>query len=243
MPTSAHMFPYSLSVFFPAYNDAGSLPELLRETFRVLEQHVTDFEVIVVNDGSSDNTAEVLERLQSQHGERLRAVVHQQNRGYGGALRSGFAAATKEYVFYTDGDAQYNVAELPMLLEAARDGAMWVNGYKRERSDPWHRVVLGAVYREFARTLFGLRLRDVDCDFRLIRRSAMDGLPLHSTSGTICVELVWGLERKGLRAVELGVTHRARQHGRSEFFRLASLWKTLRELGGLLRLRLMGAKS
>ncbi|MCW5966733.1 MAG: glycosyltransferase family 2 protein [Bryobacterales bacterium] len=237
------MFPYSLSVFFPAYNDAGSLPELVGETFRVLERHVAEFEVIVVNDGSRDNTGEVLEQLQMQHGERLRVVQHQKNRGYGGALRSGFGAATKEYVFYTDGDAQYDVGELPLLLEAARHGATWVNGYKRERSDPWHRVLLGAVYREFARALFGLRLRDVDCDFRLIQRSAMDGLTLRSNSGTICVELVWGLERKGLRALEMGVTHRARQHGRSEFFRLASLWKTLRELGRLLSLRLRGAAN
>ncbi len=233
-------FPYSLSVFFPAYNDAGSLPGLVDDTFQVLEQYVSQFEVIVVNDGSQDATADVLKMLRQKHGERLQVVEHAQNRGYGGALRSGFAAATLQYVFYTDGDAQYDVGELPLLLDAARNGAAWVNGYKRRRSDPWHRVVLGVLYREFARGLFRLHLRDVDCDFRLIRRDALEGLSLRSSSGTICAELVWGLERKGIRAVELGVTHRARQYGQSEFFRLTSLWRTLRELGRLLRLRLRG---
>jgi glycosyltransferase involved in cell wall biosynthesis len=230
--------PISVSVFFPAYNDAASLPGLLAETFTVLREHAGDFEVIVVNDGSQDNTASVLEAECSRYGPTLRIVEHTHNQGYGAALRSGFAAATNDFVFYTDGDAQYDITEMPLLLRHAQEGAVWVNGYKRQRSDPWHRIAIGAVYRETARFLFRLRLRDVDCDFRLIRRDALDGLVLRSSSGTICVELVWGLERKGLRAVELGVTHRARMHGKSQFFRLSSLWKTFKELGQLLRLRL-----
>jgi glycosyltransferase involved in cell wall biosynthesis len=240
---SADRFPYSLSVFYPAYNDAKSLPGLLADTFAVLAAHVDDYEVIVVNDGSQDETPVVLAVALAAYGERLRVVQHARNRGYGGALQSGFAAATKDYVFYTDGDAQYDVRELPLLLKEAREGATWVNGYKRQRSDPWHRIVLGAAYRETAKLLFGLKLRDIDCDFRLIRRSAMEGLTLRSASGTICAELVWGLERKGLRAIELPVTHRARQHGQSQFFRIASLWKTLKELGRLVRLRLQGFGS
>lgn len=236
-------FPYSLSIFFPAYNDAESIPGLVAEAFRVAEEHVTDFEVIVVNDGSRDRTAEVLESLQAHYGERLRIVHHTVNRGYGGALCSGFTAATRDYVFYTDGDGQYDVSELALLLDAAKDGAPWVNGYKRQRIDPWHRILIGAAYREFVRLLFGLRLRDVDCDFRLIRREAVDRLQLRSSSGTICVELAWGLERQGLRAIELGVTHRARLHGQSQFFRLAPLWKTFRELGRLFRLRLSGVQQ
>ena len=238
---AAPQFPYSLSIFFPAYNDAESLPMLVSEAFRVAAWHVVDFEVIVVNDGSQDNTAAVLADLRLQYGDRLRVVEHARNRGYGGALRSGFAAARNDYVFYTDGDAQYDVAELPLLLEAAGNGAAWVNGYKRQRSDPWSRILVGAVYRECARLLFRLRLRDVDCDFRLIRRADVERLSLRSASGTICVELAWGLERLGLRAVERAVTHRARMHGRSQFFRIAPLWKTLRELSRLVLLRLTGA--
>lgn len=234
-------FPYSLSIFFPAYNDAGSIGALVEEAFRVARQYTDDFEVIVVNDGSQDSTGEVLAECRKRHGERLRIVTHAANRGYGGALQSGFGAAHKDYVFYTDGDGQYDVGELGLLLEIARDGAAWVNGYKKQRSDPWHRVLLGATYREFVRWLFGLQLKDIDCDFRLIRREAVDRLRLRSTSGTICMELVWGLERSGVRAVELGVTHKPRLHGQSQFFRLAPLVKTLRELGRLVRLRFSGA--
>lgn len=230
-------FPYSLSVLFPAYNDAESMPTLLETTFAVLEERVADFEVIVVNDGSQDHTAAVLSKLQGRFGERLRVIHHPVNRGYGGALRTGFAAATRDYLFYTDGDGQYDVNELPILLAMAESGAGWVNGYKLSRSDPWHRILLGAAYREFVRMLFQLRLRDVDCDFRLMRRDAVQALTLCSSSGTICVELVWGLERRGLRALEVGVTHKPRLHGQSQFFRIAPLWKTVRELGRLMRLR------
>src|SRR6185295_16351055 len=122
----------SLSVFFPAYNDAPSLPTLLAKTFAVLEVHVADYEVIVVNDGSFDDTAVVLEKLREQYGPRLRVVTHKQNRGYGGALRSGLDAATKEFVFYTDGDGQYDVSELPRLLELVGPHTGLVNGYKLE---------------------------------------------------------------------------------------------------------------
>lgn len=241
MNTGATRFPYSLSIFFPAYNDAGSIGVLVDEAFRVARQYTDDFEVIVVNDGSRDATADVLAACRERHGPQMRIVTHMANRGYGGALQSGFGAARKDYVFYTDGDGQYDVAELGLLLETGRDGAAWVNGYKKQRSDPWHRVLLGAAYREFVRWLFGLQLKDIDCDFRLIRREAVERLRLRSTSGTICMELVWGLERSGLRAVELGVTHKPRLHGQSQFFRLAPLVKTLRELGRLVRLRFSGA--
>ncbi|MCL4782497.1 MAG: glycosyltransferase family 2 protein [Bryobacterales bacterium] len=238
---SPSRFPFSLSVFFPAYNDAETIATLVEAAFQVCSECVDEFEVIVVNDGSQDATADVLAACRRQWGERFRVVTHTVNRGYGGALQSGFAAATKEYVFYTDGDGQYEVAELALLLKAAEQGAVWVNGYKKRRSDPWSRIVLGAAYRECARLLFALRLKDIDCDFRLIRRDAAHAVALRSVSGTICVELVWGLERMGHRAIELGVTHKPRLHGQSQFFRLAPLWKTVRELTRLLRLRLSGA--
>jgi len=130
----------SLSVFFPAYNDAPSLPKLLEKTFKALRGRVADYEVIVVNDGSFDNTAAVLEEQRRIYGACLRIVTHQKNRGYGGALRSGFQAATKDWVFYTDGDSQYDVSELPRLLELAGNGTGLVNGYKLERHDPAHRI-------------------------------------------------------------------------------------------------------
>lgn len=220
----------ALSVFFPAYNDAPALPALVEKTFATLLSHVEDFEVIVVNDGSEDETGLVLLALQRRFGPRLRIVTHPENRGYGGALRSGFAAATKDYVFYTDGDGQYDVGELPNLLKLGRTGAGLVNGYKMERNDPWHRIWIGKTYNAFARLLFQIRIRDIDCDFRLIRRDLLQDIKLTSTSGTICVELVRKLELSGCRVEEVGVHHFPRLHGRSQFFRIKSLASTLIQL-------------
>ena len=228
-----YQFPFSLSVFFPAYNDAPSLPGLLATTFRVLENHVADFEVIVINDGSADNTGSVLSDLRRNYGPRLRVITHPENRGYGGALNSGFLAATKEYVFYTDGDGQYDVRDLPKLLALGGVDVGLVNGIKAKRHDPLHRIWIGKVYNSFARCIFGITLQDIDCDFRLIRRAALERIQLRSTSGTICVELVKKLELTGTRIIEIPVTHRPRLHGRSQFFRLNSLVSTFAQLLGL----------
>ncbi len=231
-----------MSVFFPAYNDGDSLPGLLEKTFRVLSRHVDDYEVIVVNDGSRDHTAEVLREQQALYGPRMRVLTHPVNRGYGGALRSGFEAAGKEFVFYTDGDGQYDPGELPKLLALMKPGVGLVNGYKIERNDPWHRVFIGKVYNRFARFVFRIRIRDIDCDFRLIRRSLLEEIRLTSTSGTICVELVRKLELSPTEVAEVGVHHYPRLHGSSQFFRFRSLLKTLYQLTRLyLRLVLVPA--
>ncbi len=219
----------SISVFFPAYNDAPSLPGLIERTFAVLREHASDFEVVVVNDGSFDNTGAVLAELAERFAPHMRIITHEQNRGYGGALRSGFAAATKDLVFYTDGDGQYDVGELPKLLAKMRSDVGLVNGYKLERNDPWHRICIGNVYNALARFLFRIQLRDIDCDFRLIRRSLLDEIRLTSTSGTICVELVRKLELI-CTVVETGVHHYPRLHGRSQFFRVRSLAVTFSQL-------------
>ena len=220
----------SLSVFFPAYNDAPSLPLLIARTFETLKEYVADYEVIVVNDGSFDNTGIVLAELAQQYAPRMRVITHSENRGYGGALRTGFAAATKDLVFYTDGDGQYDVRELPKLLALMGPKTGLVNGYKLERNDPLHRIWIGNVYNAFARFLFRIHIRDVDCDFRLMRRRVLQDLQLTSTSGTICVELVRKLELSGFNVEEVGVHHYPRLHGRSQFFRVRSLLNTLRQL-------------
>jgi len=220
----------SLSVFFPAYNDAPSLPGLIGKTFATLCEHVEDYEVIVINDGSADNTGEVLEALREQYAPHMRVVTHEVNRGYGGALRSGFLAAKKEFVFYTDGDGQYDVSELPLLLEQVTPTTGLVNGYKLERHDPAHRIWIGNVYNFCARLLFRIHIRDIDCDYRLIRRGLLEKIQLTSTSGTICVELVRKLEISGCGVVEVGVHHYPRLHGKSQFFRLPALASTFLEL-------------
>ncbi len=202
----------------------------MEKAFAVLREHAPDHELIVVNDGSFDATAQVLEELRRKFSPRMRVVTHEENRGYGGALRSGFAAATKELVFYTDGDGQYDAGELPKLLALMRPGVGLVNGYKLERNDPWHRIMIGKLYNRFARFIFRIRIRDIDCDFRLIRRELLDQIQLTSTSGTICVELVRKIELTGTGVAETGVHHYPRLHGRSQFFRVRSLLITFYQL-------------
>ncbi len=220
----------SLTVFFPAYNDEASLPGLIDKAYSVLRQQSGDFELIVVNDGSSDGTAAVLANLCQTYAPYLSVVTHSENRGYGGALRSGFAAATKEFVFYTDGDGQYDVGELPRLIELMESDVGLVNGHKLKRRDPWHRIAVGFLYNRVARTLFRVRLRDLDCDFRLMRRQMLDSFHLTSNSGAICVELVRMVEQTPWRVVETGVHHYPRLHGRSQFFRIRSLVGTFDQL-------------
>jgi glycosyltransferase involved in cell wall biosynthesis len=160
-------------------------------------------------------------------------VEHPQNRGYGAALRSGFEAAIYDLVFYTDGDNQYDVDELPLLLERLEPEVGLVNGYKLRRQDPWHRIWIGAIYNRLARLVFGIRLRDIDCDFRLIRRGLLQQLHLESNTGTICIELVRKAELTQWEVAEVGVHHFPRQYGRSQFFRMRSLLRTLRQLVAL----------
>ena len=226
----------SISVFFPAFNDEATIGPLVEAALDVLPTLTDDYEVIVVDDGSTDSTAAVLEGLAREH-PRLRVVHHETNRGYGGALRMGFESATKELVFYTDGDGQYDVRELRTLVPLLTDGVDVVNGYKRARADARRRKVLGAAYNQVAHLLFSLPVRDVDWDFRLMRRSALGRVELASSSGVICVELVHKLREAGCVFAEAPVGHYARPCGRSQFFTprrvartaldLLSLWARL----------------
>jgi glycosyltransferase involved in cell wall biosynthesis len=191
-----------------------------------------DYEVVVIDDGSPDHTGELLDELATQFCW-LKVVHHPVNRGYGGALRTGFETASKELVFYTDGDAQYDPRELSELYDAFSDQVDFVNGYKIGRSDPLHRIVIGRVYHWFVRTVFGLRLRDVDCDFRLMRRSVFDKVKLTRDSGVICVELMKKVQDHGYRIAELPVHHFHRSYGKSQFFNFPRVARTLVDLSKL----------
>jgi glycosyltransferase involved in cell wall biosynthesis len=221
----------SISAFFPAYHDWGTIASQVVLVSRVLRELTDDWEVVVIDDGSRDRTPEVLDELQKLC-PRLRVVTHPVNRGYGGALRSGFAAARKDWVFYTDGDAQYDVCELPALW-AARGGVDLVNGYKIARSDPLHRIVVGRLYHWMVRFAFGLSSPDVDCDFRLLRRSVFDRIALTRDTGLICVELVTKVEKAGFRSAYVPVHHYHRLHGRSQFFNLRRVGQVAIGLGKL----------
>jgi glycosyltransferase involved in cell wall biosynthesis len=214
----------SISVFFPAYNDGGTIASMVLSALLTLRELTDDYEVIVVNDGSADYTPEILNELARVY-DRVRIIHHEQNQGYGGALRSGFASATKELVFYTDGDAQYDARELKLLYPALVEGVDVVNGYKISRSDPWYRAVIGRTYHWIAKLAFGLRLRDVDCDFRLMRRAVFDKVHLESSSGVICVEMMKKIQDAGFVIAEVPVHHYHRVYGRSQFFNFSRTFR------------------
>ncbi|HNN12052.1 MAG TPA: glycosyltransferase family 2 protein [Anaerolineales bacterium] len=221
----------SLSVVFPAYNDGGTIASMVAAARSAGRQLTDDMEIIVVNDGSTDYTAVILDELKSRYPE-LR-VITQENRGYGGALRSGFVAAKKDWIFYTDGDAQYNPLELVLLADALKDGVDAVNGYKRLRHDFWFRIVIGRMYHHLMSILFGIRIRDVDCDFRLIPRRIINEIRLESVSGAICLEMVKKMEDFGYVFAEVAVSHYPRKYGVSQFFVPARIARSLYQLAGL----------
>jgi glycosyltransferase involved in cell wall biosynthesis len=220
----------SVTAFFPCYNDAPVIGSLIEAVHEVLRESVDDFEVVVVDDGSEDDSVAVLHEVAARL-PNVRVVVHPRNRGYGGALRSGFAAATRDWVFYTDGDGQYDPRELKLLVDAGADDVDVVQGYKVRRGDGVARTAIGVVWHQAVAVLFGLPVRDTDCDFRLIRRPVVQALPFESNSGVFPVELVWRLKTAGARFVEVPVHHYARAHGRSQFFRPLRILATFRDLG------------
>ena len=224
MPQPAIRKP-GLTVFFPAYNDSGTIASLVITALQTARSLTPDFEVIVVDDGSADATAQIADELARTYPE-VKVVHHGRNRGYGGALQSGFKAATRELVFYTDGDAQYDPAEMTRLWDALDDSVDLVNGYKISRSDPLHRIVIGRVYHHTVKLLFGLNVRDVDCDFRLLRRSIFAQISLEKTSGVICLEMMKKIQDAGFRIAEVPVHHYHRAHGKSQFFNFRRLFKT-----------------
>jgi glycosyltransferase involved in cell wall biosynthesis len=221
-----------LSVFFPAYNDSGTIASLVISARQTAASLTPDFEVIVVNDGSADSTAQILDELARTYPE-VRIVHHACNRGYGAALRSGFEAATRDLVFYTDGDAQYDPAEMAILWNALRSDVDLVNGYKISRSDPLHRILIGRIYHHTVKLLFGLQVRDVDCDFRLLRRSIFDRVSLERSSGVICLEMMKKIQDSGFSVAEVPVHHYHRAYGKSQFFNFRRLFKTAIDVGAL----------
>ena len=225
MTVTASARPPGLTVFFPAFNDAGTIASLVIRAVQVASHLTPDYEVIIVNDGSSDATAEIADELARTY-PGVRVIHHPQNRGYGGALRTGFASATKELVAYTDGDAQYDPAELEVLWNNLTPDADFVNGYKITRSDPLHRIIIGRLYHYTVKFLFRLRVRDVDCDFRLMRREVFDRVQLHRDTGVICLEMMRKVQDAGLHIVEVPVHHYHRTYGRSQFFNFRRVFWT-----------------
>lgn len=201
-------------------------------TVQAAERLGLDYDITIVDDGSEGHTRQLLEKIYETF-PRVNVLYHEKNRGYGGALRSGFEAASREWVFYTDGDAQYDVRELEKLLQHTGPDVDVVQGYKITRHDPLHRRVIGRVYHHIVKLAFGITLRDVDCDFRLIRRSVFNTVKLESNSGVICAEMMVKIQRGGFNIVEVPVHHYQRAHGKSQFFNYVRIARVAWQLSNL----------
>ena len=217
----------SITVFFPCYNDAGTIGVMVMRAIQTLREVSDDYEVFIINDGSTDDSRLILEELARLYPRELCFENRGVPSGYGGVLRAGFARASKDWIFYTDGDAQYDSRELKLLAEKISDDVDVVQGWKIKRRDPFHRIVIGILYQYFVKLMFGLKIKDVDCDFRLMRREIFDVVKLESNTGTITFEMVKKIQDAGYRFVEVPVHHYYRQYGESQFFNLPRVAATL----------------
>jgi glycosyltransferase involved in cell wall biosynthesis len=223
---------YALSVFYPCYNEQDNVRRVVGEAMALLPAVSDDFEIILVDDGSRDRTGAIIDELAAGD-RRIRGVHHPANRGYGAALASGFRAATKELVFYTDGDGQFDITELPMLLELI-DRHDIVSGCRRRRQDSLIRRLNAWLWGRLVTRLLGFRCRDVDSAFKLYRREIFDRIDMKSTGALIDAEILARAVRKGYTLTEVPVSHRPRLAGRQTGAKLSVILRAFREL---LRLR------
>jgi glycosyltransferase involved in cell wall biosynthesis len=202
-----------LSVVLPAFNEEANVEAVVRKCAAYLESHIPEYELLVVNDGSRDRTGEILNRLTSEV-SRLRPLHHAENRGYGAALRTGFAAATKRFVFYMDGDGQFDITDLDKLLPLATDDDHIVTGFRIERRDPFIRRLNAKLFGGWlVRVMLNVRVRDLNCAFKLIPKKVLNAIALESTGALINAEMYGRAVRKGFAIKEVGVHHYPRTAG------------------------------
>jgi glycosyltransferase involved in cell wall biosynthesis len=230
LTNTATQRPAFLSCFFPAFNEAENIGPLLDEALATVGKFADRFELIVVDDGSTDATAAVVRTYAQQHPE-VRLEAHPRNLGYGHALRTGLRAARGEAVFFTDADRQFRLEDLGRLLERFGEAEIVV-GFRIKRVDPWHRLVVAWVYHHVLRALFGLHAHDVDCAFKIFRRDVLDAVAadLGSRSAFISPELLIRAGRAGFRVVEVGVPHYPRLAGRPKGATPKVIYRTLVEI-------------
>ena len=225
-----------LSYFFPAHNEEANLEGLVEEALQTLPTLAETFEIIAVDDGSKDRTGEIADRLAAAHPDVVRVVHHMPNRGYGGALRSGFEASRYELLAFTDGDRQFRVADIGRLTArmAEADHPDVVVGYRIRRADPLVRIVYARTYKLANRIFFGLRVTDVDCACKLFRRQALEDIRVTSGGAFFSAELLNRIRLAGRSIAEVGVPHYARTAGSPTGAKPSVIWRAVKDFWGLL---------
>ena len=223
----------SISVFFPCYNEQENVGRTVEKALEVMQQFDADFEVIIVDDGSSDGTRQIADEIAGRD-KRVKVMHHQHNLGYGAALQSGFKAATKELVFYTDGDGQFDINEMLPLL-ALMDQYDIVSCYRLNRQDSLIRKINGWCWTRLVCLMFGLKIRDIDCAFKLYKREIFDKIELSSTGALIDAEILARAARKDYRITQKGVHHYPRTAGEQSGASLRVILRAFKELFKLQR--------
>jgi hypothetical protein len=203
--------PGSLSLVLPAHNEAENIEIVLRRALDVLPTYTDTFEIIVVNDGSRDQTGPIIDRMSAED-RCVRAVHHKVNRGYGGALKSGFSASTGDYVMFMDSDRQFDIADIQLLTPFVPTHDI-VAGFRMERSDPIHRRINAEIFNIAVRILFGVHMRDLDCAFKIFRGDQLRTLSLTTSGALINAEMQAKLRRQGATLQQVGVPHYPRVAG------------------------------
>ncbi len=219
---------YPITIFFPCYNEEQNVERVTREALDVASRISDDYEIIIVNDGSKDRTAEIADRL-SRENPAVRVIHHEINKGYGAALQSGFKNATKELVFYTDGDGQFRIEEITKLLPLIEKYDI-VSGYRIDRQDPFIRKVNAFLWGVLVNALFKIRVSDVDSAFKLYRRKIFDEITLTSQGALIDTEILAKAKAKGYTLIEVGVNHYPRVAGEQTGAKLSVILKAFKEL-------------
>lgn len=219
--------PGSLSLVLPAHNEADNIEIVVRRALAVLPRYTAAFEIIIVNDGSRDRTPPIVDRL-AREDDRIHPVHHPRNRGYGGALKSGFMASTNDYVMFMDADRQFDIADIRLLSPFVPLFDV-VAGFRMERSDPIHRRINAEIFNIAVRVLFGVHLRDLDCAFKVFRGDLLRSLELTSSGALINAEIQAKLRRQGATLVQIGVPHHRRVAGQATGGSVRVILKAMRE--------------
>ncbi len=218
----------SVSVFAPCYNEERNVEKLLSDTLRFLPTISFDYEIIIVDDGSADATCEIAKKIARDHPQ-VKVIRHEKNMGYGAALRTGFENCDKDYIFFTDGDNQFDITEMSRLLPFVKDYDI-VTGFRTKRRDNFIRKINEFSFNRLIRILFGLKVTDLNCAFKIYKKDVIRSLQLQSNLAFINAELLIRAKKKGFTIKETGVTHYPRQWGNQTGANFKVILGTFKEL-------------